>query len=160
MPHHFPDARSLAVLDHAFMASIRREISIETSLDEAWDALRDWGALHERLARGFAIDTRVEGRDRIVTFFNGTVLRERIVTVDDKARLLVWSIGDGPYEHHNGSAQVFAEHGRVTLAWISDLLPDELSERTAEMMELGLKAMKETLERTHEDATDQPRVTV
>jgi hypothetical protein len=76
------------MLDHAFMASIRREMSIETSLDDAWDALRDWGALHERLARGFVIDTRVEGRERLVTFFNGMVLRERIVTVDDNARLV------------------------------------------------------------------------
>jgi hypothetical protein len=88
------------------------------------------------------------------------VLRERIVTVDDNARLLVWSIVDGPYEHHNGSAQVYAEAGRVTLAWISDLLPDELSERTAGMMERGLKAIKETLERAHKNANGQPRLTV
>jgi Polyketide cyclase / dehydrase and lipid transport len=130
------------------MASIRKEISIDTSVAEAWDAVRDWGALHERLAHGFAVDTRVEGGDRIVTFASGAVFRERIVTVDDDARLLVWSIVDGPYEHHNGSVQVFADaNGGVTFAWISDLLPDELSEPTAQAMELGLSAVKETLER-------------
>jgi hypothetical protein len=142
------------------MASIRREVSIDTSLGEAWDALRDWGALHERLARGFVTDVHVDGTDRIVTFANGTVLRERIVTVDDAARLLVWSIVDGPYEHHNGSAQVFAEGGRVTLAWIADLLPDELTERTAGLMELGLKAIKETLEQAHQMAPSHPGMLV
>ncbi len=130
------------------MASIRKEITIDTSLEEAWDALRDWGALHERLASGFVTDVRVDGNDRIVTFFNGTVLRERIVTVDDDARLLVWSIVDAPYEHHNGSAQVFADgDGKVTFAWISDFLPDALTEQTDQAMEFGLSAIKHTLER-------------
>ena len=74
-----------------------------------WAALRDWGALHVRLAPGFALDTRLEGEDRIVTFFNGAVARERLVDRDEQARRLVWSIVDGPYAHHNGAAQVFAE---------------------------------------------------
>jgi hypothetical protein len=130
------------------MASIRKEISIDAGLDDAWAALRDWGAMHERLARGFVTDTRVDWNDRLVTFFNGTVLRERIVTVDDEARLLVWSIVDAPYEHHNGSAQVFADgDGGVTFVWITDLLPDDLAEQTARSMELGLHAIKATLER-------------
>jgi hypothetical protein len=37
----------------------------------AWAALRDFGALHWRLVRGFVTDTRIDGQDRIVTFFNG-----------------------------------------------------------------------------------------
>ena len=32
------------------MASIRREVVIDSEPDVVWDALRDWGALHERLA--------------------------------------------------------------------------------------------------------------
>jgi hypothetical protein len=130
------------------MASIRREISIDVDLREAWDALRDWGALHERLARGFVTDTVVDGDDRLVTFANGTTLRERIVTVDDLTRLLVWSIVDPPYEHHNGSAQLFANgEGGVHFVWITDLLPDALAGQTEQAMEMGLRAIKETLER-------------
>jgi hypothetical protein len=72
-------------------------------------ALRDWGALHERLAPGFGTDTRREGNDRLVTFFNGSVVREVLVHLDDDARRLVWSIVDGPDTHHNGTAQVLAE---------------------------------------------------
>ena len=55
----------------AAMASIRKEVTIDVPSAEAWAALRDWGALHERLVPGFAIETRLDGRDRIVTFFNG-----------------------------------------------------------------------------------------
>jgi hypothetical protein len=36
------------------MASIRKEISIDAPVGEAWAALRDWGALHQRLAPGSA----------------------------------------------------------------------------------------------------------
>jgi hypothetical protein len=129
------------------MASIRKEITIDARPDDVWAALRDFGALHWRLVRGFVTDTRIDGQDRIVTFFNGAVARERHVDTDDDARRLVWSIVDGPYTHHNASAQVFAAGEAGTLfVWIADLLPDEAAERTAEMMEQGINAVKHSLE--------------
>ena len=129
------------------MASIYKDIRIDVNPDQAWDALRDFGALDRRLATGFVTETRMEGDDRIVTFFNGSVVRERLVSVDDEARRLVWSIVDGPYAHHNGSAQIFCDCDRRTwFVWVTDVLPDELAERTAEMMERGLAAIKHTLE--------------
>jgi len=129
------------------MASIRKEISIDASVDAVWDALRDWGALHERLVPGFVVDTQLDGEDRIVTFFEGTTLRELLVDLDDDARRLAWSVVDGPYTHHNASAQVFAEgEGAAKFVWIADLLPDELAPRTGEMMQEGTSAVKRTLE--------------
>ncbi|HEX8053745.1 MAG TPA: SRPBCC family protein [Thermoleophilaceae bacterium] len=129
------------------MATVRKEAVIDASPDKVWDAVRDWGALHERLVPGFATDARVEGRTRMVTFFTGMVLEERIVTVDEAERRLVWSIVNGPYEHHNGVAQVLAEEdGRARFVWTADLLPDEAEERTGEMMERGTQVAKETLE--------------
>ena len=129
------------------MASIRKETSIDAHPDQVWAALRDWGALHQRLVPGFATDTRVEGRDRIVTFFTGAILREVIIDVDDDARRLVWSIVDGPYTHHNASAQVFAAGDAGTLfVWIADVLPDETAGRTGEFMERGINTIKQTLE--------------
>jgi hypothetical protein len=108
------------------MASIRKQIQIDTEPEAVWEALRDFGALHERLAAGFATDTQLDGRDRIVTFFNGSVLRERLIDIDDDAQRLVWSIVDGPYTHHNGAAQVLRGPDAGTLfSWTSDLLPDE-----------------------------------
>jgi hypothetical protein len=129
------------------MASIRRQILIDASPAQVWDALRDWGALHERLVPGFAVSTEVDGRDRVVTFFNGTVYRERIVEVDERSRRLVWSIVDGPYQHHNASAQVLeAAGGRTAFVWIADLLPDEAAARTRGSMDQALEIIKRTFE--------------
>ena len=129
------------------MASIHKQIHIDANPSDAWDALRDFGALHRRLAAGFAADTQLDGRDRIVTFFNGTVLRERLVDLDDDARRLAWSIIDGPYAHHNGVATVLpGEDGGTLFTWTADLLPDAAAPRTSELMDLGLHAIKRTLE--------------
>jgi uncharacterized protein YndB with AHSA1/START domain len=129
------------------VASIRKETSVNASPEEVWDALRDWGALHERLVPGFAVDTRLDGDDRIVTFFNGAVARERLISLGEEDRRLVWSIVDGPYTHHNGAAQVFAEHdGTTRFVWVADLLPDELAAPTGELMERGTAVLRETLE--------------
>jgi hypothetical protein len=51
--------------------------------------------------------------------------------------------------HHNASLQVFAEtDGRSRVVWIADLLPDELCPTIAGMIEQGMGAMKQTLERS------------
>ncbi len=137
------------------MASIRKEITIDASPEEVWAAARDWGALHERLVPGFVVDTQLDGDDRIVTFANGTKLREILVDLDDESRRLVWSVVDGPYSHHNGSAQVFAEDdGRARFVWTADLLPDELAGPTGEAMQRGTEVVKRTLEARTAHLTD------
>jgi Polyketide cyclase / dehydrase and lipid transport len=128
------------------MASVRKEILIDASPDDVWAALRDWGAVHQRLVPGFATDARLDGPDRIVTFFTGAVVREVLIDLDDEARRLVWSVVDGPYSHHNGAAQVFANDGRTRFVWVADFLPDELAERTDGLMERGIGVIKETME--------------
>ena len=129
------------------MASIRQEILIDASAERVWDALRDWGRLHERLVPGFAADARLDGEDRIVTFANGSVLRERLVDLDDDARRLVWSIADPPYAHHNASAQVLADGAdRSRFVWTADFLPHDLGDRAAPLMEQALGVIKRTLE--------------
>ena len=128
------------------MASIRTETLIDAPVEEVWDALCDWGAPHERLVRGFVVDTQLDGADRLVTFFNGITVREVLVDRDDETRRLSWTIVGGPYEHHNGVARVVAEGERTRFSWESDLLPDELAENTRAMMEQGTAAVKATLE--------------
>jgi hypothetical protein len=129
------------------MASIRKEIVIDTAAAHVWDALRDVGALHTRLVPGFVIDTKLEPGARIVTFGNGTVARELIVTVDDVERRLVWSVVAGRFTHHNASAQVFAEgDGRCRFVWIADVLPDDVAPQTGAMMEQGIRTIRATAE--------------
>ena len=130
------------------MASICQEVVIAARPDQVWAALRDWGALHRRLAPGFVTDCRLDGEDRIVTFAGGLVLREVLVALDDERRRLVWTVVDGPYTHHNGAAQVHAEGARSRFVWTADLLPHELAAATAQAMEQGLLTIKRTLEET------------
>jgi hypothetical protein len=131
------------------MASIRKEILVEARPEAVWDAVRDYGAVHTRLAPGFVVDTRLEDGARVVTFGNGLTARELIVDVDDAARRLVWAVVGSPrLSHHNGSMQVLAEgEGGSRLVWIADLLPNESAPIIAGMMEQGLTVAKKTLER-------------
>jgi carbon monoxide dehydrogenase subunit G len=130
------------------MASIRQEVLLDAAVENVWDAVRDIGALHKRLVPGFVTDTRLEEGARIVTFANGLVVRELIVSLDDQARRLVWSARGGRLTHHNASAQVFpAGEGSSRLVWIADLLPDEMAGDIRQMMELGAVAMKKALGR-------------
>ncbi len=134
------------------MASIRREIVIEVRPEKAWDALRDVGALHTRLAVGFVTDCKLEPGARVVTFANGMTARELIVTVDEQARRVVWSVVGGQMTHHNASAQVIADgEQRTRFVWIADLLPDALAPTVDGMMQQGLLAVKKTLERPEAD---------
>ena len=128
------------------MASIRREISIDASPEQVWGAARDVGALHTRLVPGFVIDTKLEDGARMVTFGNGSVVRELIVEVDDDARRIAWAVVGTRMTHHNASLQVFAENGRTRAVWIADLLPHELAAHITGMIEQGLSAMKRTME--------------
>jgi carbon monoxide dehydrogenase subunit G len=129
------------------MASIRKEILLDARAEDVWDAVRDVGALHTRLVPGFVVDTKLEPGARIVTFANGTVVRELIVDLDDKARRLVWSAVGGRLTHHNASAQVFADGDKSRLVWTADLLPDELAGEIRTMMEPGAAAMKKAFEK-------------
>jgi len=128
------------------MASIRREVMVEAAPEVVWDAIRDVGAVHKRLAPGFVVDTRLEEGARIVTFGNGVVARELIVDVDEVGRRLVWSVVGGRMTHHNASLQVFAESAGSRVVWIADLLPNEVAPYIAGMIDQGMAVMKKTME--------------
>lgn len=131
------------------MATIRTEVLVDVSLETAWDAARDVGQVHKRLVPGFLTDVRLEldKNERIVTFYDGTTARERMISVDDAAHRVAWTIIDGPFEHHNGVAQVFREGpNRCRFVWTTDLLPDTLEATIAPMMERAMPILKRTLE--------------
>lgn len=130
------------------MATIHKEITIEAAPADVWAAVRDVGAVHVRLVPGLVVATALDDDTRTVTFANGMIVRERIVTVDDGARRLVYAATGGRTTHHNASLQVFAEGSqRTRLLWITDLLPDEAAGPVAMLVEQGASIMKATLER-------------
>ena len=130
------------------MASIRREMNVTADAAQIWDAVRDVGALHQRLVKGFVVDCRLDGDEaRIVKFANGMEARELIVDLDDAARRIVWSATGGRLTHHNASLQVFDEGaGQSRVVWVADLLPHALAPAIAGMIDDGMRAMKATLE--------------
>jgi hypothetical protein len=129
------------------MASIHKEIELQAPADEVWSAVRDVGAIHTRLARGFVTDTRLDGDSRLVTFANGATVRERIVDVDEARRRIAYSVVEWQTTHHNASFEVIplGPH-RCRLVWIADLLPHELAPLVDGMMQQGSEAIKKTLE--------------
>ena len=129
------------------MASIRREAIIEASADLVWDAVRDVGQVHKRVAPGFVTDCTMEKGARVVTFFNGMVARELIVDLDENARRLVWSARSERLEHHNASLQVFDIDGLAScrVVWIADVLPHPMGRQVGAMMDQALVSMRKTL---------------
>jgi Polyketide cyclase / dehydrase and lipid transport len=131
------------------MATITKEAVLDADPVVCWDALRDFGALHERLARGFVTDARMIGpRDRQVTFFNGSVVTERLVATDDEAMRVVYTLTEGlpACTFYGASAQIVPEaEGGCRFVWTLDLLPDELEPGLAAMMDRGIEAIGETL---------------
>lgn len=131
------------------MASIHKEIIIDAHPDDVWDALRDFGAVHTRLAPGFVLDTKLDGDARIVTFANGSVARETLVDCDETRRRLVYAIASERLKQHSASAQVFAESdGRTRFVWITDVLPNEIAPYIDAQMELGAVAIQKALARS------------
>jgi Polyketide cyclase / dehydrase and lipid transport len=129
------------------MATIRSEIKTRARPSEVWSAIRDVGALHTRLVPGFVTDTKLELGARIVTFVNGTVLREPIVTLDDEARRLVWTHEGGRAQHYNGALQVSElADGLTTVVWTADFLPDDITGYMSRAIEAGMAAMQRSLD--------------
>jgi hypothetical protein len=127
------------------MATLRKEIPVAAGAMAVWHALRDFGQVHTKVAPDFLTELRMEGGDRIVTFFNGLVARERLVTVDDAARRLVYAVVEGRASHYNAAVQVFPEGDGSRVVWTIDLLPDDLAPTIGGMMEEAAKVMKKTL---------------
>ena len=129
------------------MAPLRKQIALDTGAANVWSALRDFGAVHTRVAPGFLTKLEMDKGDRIVTFFNGLVARERLVTADDEQCRLVYSVVEGRASHYNAAVQVFPEgDGRSRLIWTVDLLPDELAPAIGGMMDHAVAFMKKTLD--------------
>jgi carbon monoxide dehydrogenase subunit G len=129
------------------MATIHKEVSIAAPAERVWAAVRDVGAIHERLVPGLVADTELEEGARVVTFANGLVIRERFVTIDDENRRFAYSATGGNATHHNSSVQVFPDGAGSRLVWITDLLPDNVAPLVNTLVEQGSTIMKETLER-------------
>jgi carbon monoxide dehydrogenase subunit G len=125
------------------MASILKEIHLDAPPHAVWSAVRDIGAVHRRLAPGFVTDVRLEENARVVTFANGAVVREMIVSIDDRTRRLAYAATGGRASHHNASMQVLENaDGSTRLLWHTDVLPDDIEGVIRGMVDSGVRAIE------------------
>lgn len=130
------------------MASIHKDIALDASAQEVWDAVRDFGALHRRLVPGFVLDTRLDGDSRIVTFANGVVARELLVDCDDRRQRLVYAVISERVKQHSASVQIVANgDGACRLLWTVDVLPHEIAPYMDAQMDQGALAMQKAFAR-------------
>lgn len=129
------------------MATIRKQFDVTATAEAAWDALRDFTALHTRLVPGFVTACTPEdgGAVRRITFANGMQVAERLVTCDDAARRLVYTAEGGRASHYNAAVEVHPADGGSRLVWTVDLLPDALAPAIDGMMAMGVRAMQGAL---------------
>jgi len=128
------------------MASIIREITICLTAGEVWQAIRDVGAVHVRLAPGLVTQASLAGGVRHVVFANGLEIDELIVSIDDAARRLVYAVQNRA-KHHQASMQAMADGAdQCRFVWITDVLPDDAAGRFASMMDQALPIIKRTME--------------
>ena len=130
------------------MASIHKDILLDSRPDDVWAAVRDFGAVHQRLVPGFVLDTKLDGDARIVTFANGTVARELLVDCDDARQRLVYAVVSERVKQHSASVQVFADgEARSRLVWTVDVLPNEIGPYIDGQMDQGALAMQKQFRR-------------
>ncbi len=130
------------------MATIIKDFVIDANPADVWAALEDFGALHTRLVPGFVTACSLDGDTRTVTFSNGSVAKELLVTSDAKLRRLVYAVISERIKQHSASAQVFDNgQGGSRFVWTVDVLPNELAPYMSEQMDLGAAAMQRALAR-------------
>ena len=128
------------------MASIQKDIPISAPAAQVWDAVRDFGALHTRLAPGFVLDTKLDGEARIVTFANGTVARELLVDCDDARRRLAYAVVSERLTQHSASIQIVADGDtNCRMIWLTDVLPHEIAPYISAQMDQGALAVQSAL---------------
>jgi hypothetical protein len=130
------------------MATIRINIDVRARPAQAWDVIRDIGAVHTRFAPGFVIDTTLEQGARLVKFANGMTVRELIVGIDEDLRRLAYSATGATAQHHNASFEVTElPNGRTRIVWTADVLPDATANMVRGMMDAGSRVIQQTLDR-------------
>lgn len=125
------------------MASIHKEFEVAATARDVWNAVRDFGAVHTRLAPGFVMD----GDSRLVTFSNGTSARELLVDCDDARQRLVYAVISERIRQHSASVQILQDGDeRSRFIWTVDVLPNDIAPYISGQMDLSIAAMKKKLE--------------
>jgi carbon monoxide dehydrogenase subunit G len=126
-------------------ASVRRDITIGVSADEAWRVVGRPDALHEWFPG--IVDCRVEGDQRTITLRTGLTLRETILTNDPLQRRFQYRISGAPFREHLASLDVIAlDDERCLVTYASDADPTTMAIVLGGAMTAALAELRRRLE--------------
>ena len=126
------------------MASVIMECRLNCPPERAWALLSDVAA-PQKAFPGVLTDARMENDERIVTFANGAVVRERIVSVDPVRRRIAYVVTGGRFSQHAAAMQILDDGEYCRLLWASDFLPDEVAPLVEALMGQGMEALTRVL---------------
>ena len=131
------------------MGSIIKRLGLDRDADTVWSIVRDFEQ-PDRFVPGFVTKLAASPTERILQFSNGTIALERLVTLSDKERRLVYSIIGGRASHYNSALEVrqCVDH-TSELIWTIDVLPDELIPYIEENMNRAAAIMEQSLNAVH-----------
>ena len=130
------------------MAAVHIRTPIRAPAEQVWQALAATGEAHRAFA-GVLTDCRLEREDlRIATFANGSVVKERIVSVEPQRMRIAYSVIESQFVHHSASMQVVARgDAECEFIWIADVLPHAAAVVITPLMEQGALALRAVMER-------------
>ena len=122
------------------MATGQASIDIERPADTVWTVISDFGGIATWMP---GIDAcRVEGDRRILDTM-GMTITEALVSSDDGARTLTYSIVDGaPVDHHQAVITVTPRGDGSHVTWDVDAEPDTMAELMTSVYQGSLDALK------------------
>jgi hypothetical protein len=128
------------------MATIRHEQLVAVPAEQAWGMLRQ-ADLVDRLFAPVLVGCTMQDAVRTVTFANGLVVSEQIVTIDDTDRRLAYHVMGEMFEHHSASMQIVpVDDGNCRFIWISDFLPGDRAETVRPLVTQGSSALARNIE--------------
>lgn len=108
------------------MASVRREVIIDSPPDAVWARIGDPTAIVGWFPG--MVDVQVDGTSRTITTATGIPLPEEIVVVDPILRRFQYRVVAPFLQHHLGTIDVFdLGDGRSLVSYSTDCVPDAMA---------------------------------
>lgn len=126
------------------MGTGQAAIDVNGSPDKVWAVVSDFGGIGGWMP---GIDScRVEGDTRILETM-GMTISERLVSKDETARSLTYSIVDGaPVESHQAVITVAPDGAGSHVTWVVEATPDAMADVMATVYQQALEALKQHVE--------------
>jgi carbon monoxide dehydrogenase subunit G len=107
------------------MAAGAVDVTVAATPDAVWAKVGDFGGI-DTFFPGIE-SFRVEGDDRVIGMF-GMEIRERLLSRDEAARTITYSVVDGvPIEKHTATISVEPDGDGAKVTWAYDVEPAEMA---------------------------------